>query len=380
MARNHFDPSVITEKTGLTAFNLALPYMGLQGSIAASRLMFDRHSPQWTVLVAEPYMFTADRESAQTQFRLMPFIKNPLEQLSYYIDTSRYDDRWIDRLMMPRLFGVENIEQLKKSFHIRLNPEHYFTQQRERAEKGSIGSSYQGSGYMHPGFNIKESDRLRIAPYQGKSTSVAGLSAFAQDALQRLETLCEKNGSKLMVVIFPYITATMLAEPDYLAYNEHLKTYCAERGIPCFDFTFAKETLMPTLDPYYQNVEHMGVDGTLALSEAFCEVFARYTAGEDVSSLFYPDTAAYLASIDRVTNVWFDEQTEQDVYTARCHHGTGVTPEYRFAALAPDGQETTLQEYAPANSWQGRIPEGCTLRVYARAAQGTQAPVYFDLL
>jgi len=380
VARNHFEPTIITEQTGLTAFNLALPYMSMQGSIAAAKLMFAHHSPEWTVLVAEPYLFTAERESPQTQFRLMPFIKNPIDRLSYYIDTSSQDDRWIDRLLMPRLFGVESAEQLIKTLHIHMDPEHYRQLQREQAVNVDIGSTYQGSGYMHPGGNIPEADRLRIAPYQAKANAVPGLSAYSQHALQRLERLCEKNGSKLMVIIFPYITASMLAEPDYLAYNQHLKAYCASRGIPCFDFTFARESLMPSLDPYFQNVEHMGIDGTLALSRAFCEVFTRYTAGEDVSDLFYPDTAAYLASIDRVTNVWFDKQTEEGVYTAACHHGTQVSPEYRFAAVAADGQETTLRDYAADNSWQGSVPDGHVLRVYARAQHCAQPPVYFDQL
>ena len=377
VARNHFEPTLITEKTGLTAFNLALPYMGLQGSIAASKLLYEHHNPQWMVLIAEPYMFTADRESAQTQFRLMPFIKNPLDRLAYYIDTSRCDERWIDRLLMPRLFGAENLEQLKKTLHIHMDPEFYVQQQLSSEE---IGFTYRGSGFMHPGYGIEESERLRIGAYQVEETAIPGISPFCVDALQRFEHLCRQNGANFMVVIFPYITASMLAQPDYLIYNELLRAYCAERGIPCFDFTLAKETLLPPLDTYYQNVEHMGIDGTMVLSEAFCEVFNRYTAGEDVSELFYPDTQAYLASIDRVTNVFFTEQTEPGLYSAACHHGTLVTPEYHFAALQPDGQEVTLRDYAPENSWQGSIPDGCILRVYARAAHSEQTPVYFDLL
>ena len=277
------------------------------------------------------------------------------------------------------MFAPENTEQLIKTLHIHMDPEHYLQEQKQKAS-ADPSATYQGSGYMHPGFAIPESERLRIAAYSAANTGVTALPAYSQQAILRMRALCEENDTKMLVIIFPYLTATMLAEPDYLAYNALLRTFCAKNDIPCIDFTLATEALMPSLDGFFQNTEHMSVDGTMALSRAFCDVFARYRAGEDVSALFYADTQEYLAAIDRVTNVWLSPQEAPGVYLAQSHYGTGVTPEYRFAAIGPDGQETTLRDYAPDALWQGDIPAGHTLRVYARAQQRTQAPVYFDQL
>jgi len=378
VARNHFEPAVVKAETGLTAFNLALPYMSLQGSYAASRLLYAHHTPEWTVLVAEPYWFTAERESPQTQFRLMPFIKNPIDRLAYYVDLCTRDGRWLDRLLLPRMFGVENPEQLIKTLRIHLDPEAFYREQREKAAS-DVSATYQGSGYMHPGFGIPEAERLRIAGYRGKDTGIEALPEYAQEAILRIKALCEASGSKLMVVVFPYMTAAMLAEPDYLACNDLLADFCARHDVPCFDFTLAKESLMQPLDPYFQNTEHMSVEGTMVLSRAFCEVFNRYTAGEDVSGLFYGGREEYLASVRRVTNVWLETDAGQGTYRADCHHGTGIAPEYRFAAVAPDGSETMLRDYEPEMLWQGSVPHGHTLRVYARPQQMQQQAVYFDL-
>ena len=283
----------------------------------------------------------------------------------------------ITRLLLPRMFSPENAEQLLKTLRIHRDPDSFLEEQRAAAKKDP-SATYQGSGYMHPGFGIPESERLRIAAYNGQDTGVRALPAYSQEALLRIKALCEKNGSALMILIFPYMTGTMLAEPDYLAYNALLRDFAAQHNIPCFDFTLAKETLLPTLDPFFQNTEHMSVEGTAALTRAFCEVFTRYTVGEDVSPFFYANTEEYLASIDRVTNVWLEKGDAPGGFTALCHHGTRVVPEYRFALIAEDGSETPIGNFTPESRWQGDIPAGQTLRVYARAKDSMQTPVWFD--
>ena len=378
VARNHFVPDVIMEETGLASYNVAHPYMSMPGSLALAKVMFDHHDPEYTVLVAEPYMFEATRESTQTQFRVMSFIKNPLDRLSYYIDLCLQDERWLDRALLPRQYAVDSVEDFLKTLRHHTDVSPYFEHYAQYAGTNA-SSTYRGSGFMYPNPAAEESERLRLAAGRAAASGITALPEYSQRAILRFKKLCEKNDSKLMVVIFPYLTASLLSTPDYLTYNALLRSFCAENDIPCFDFTLAKEELMPSLDAYYENVEHMSYPGAELFTRAFCRVFAMQNAGEDVCDLFYQTTEEYLASITRVTNVWF-KSAEPGAYIASCNHGSAVTPEYAFAAIAKDGSETMLREYAADPAYAGDIPEGTMLRVYARAQGSEEEAVYFDLL
>jgi len=377
VARNHFVPDKILEETGLVSYNIGHPYTAMQGSIALAKVTFAHHNPAYTVLVLEPKMFDNTQESKQTQFRIMSFIKNPFDRLSYYIDLCLQDDQWLDRLLLPRRFAVDSFEDFKKTVRHHTNVSVYFDQYAQYAGTDAA-STYRGSGFMYPNAATPREELLRMVTGRSQANDIPALPEYSQKAILRFKRLCEKNNTDLMVVIFPYITSSLLTVPDYLTRNALVRDFCEKNGIPCFDFTMAKEELLPVLDSFYENVEHMSYPGAELFTHAFCEVFSRHRAGEDVSGLFYQTTEEYLASIARVTNVWFEEENPGR-YIAASNHGTAVTPQYAFAAVRQDGSEILLQEYAQEPVYAGTIPEGTVLRVYAKAKENDSAAVYYDL-
>lgn len=117
--------------------------------------------------------------------------------------------------------------------------------------------------------------------------------------------LVEQNGSKLMVFIYPNMTAHNLAIPGFLDYNASLMEFCAENGIECVNFSLAKPELYPRkTDSYYFDLYHMVGSGADIFSTCFSKFFNAYLAGEDTSGWFYKDNAEYLASISYITNCW----------------------------------------------------------------------------
>ncbi|MGN0997724.1 MAG: hypothetical protein ACI4PG_12520, partial [Candidatus Ventricola sp.] len=167
------------------------------------------------------------------------------------------------------------------------------------------------------------------------------------------------------------------------------------------NFSYARSELMPCLDEYFYDLYHMVGEGADILSDAFCRVFDAYTAGEDVSNLFYENRWQYADAIDFITNAWIsvyrcgdrwsksfrcDKETiqqlaqTQDVFMADCSRGTYVVPEYRFVLRREDGSETLLRDYSEDGVYacEPGALDGQTLRVYARA-QGTQQEHWYDL-
>ncbi|MCI6588305.1 MAG: hypothetical protein MSD70_05385, partial [Clostridiales bacterium] len=303
----------------------------------------------------------------------------------YYLRTCREDGYYIDRLLLFRMYGAQSLSDVAKTIGLRYAPEKTFA----RLEKDMDPTlSYQGSGFLRHETDERADELMRTVQreYTGYTYE---LFDGSKEQLRLYKQLCEENGSNLMVVIFPNLTAHALAEPGFLDYNDALMAFCEELGVPCFNFSFARPELMPNLDGYFFDLYHMVGEGADILSDAFCRVFTAYTAGEDVSPLFYANRWEYLDSLTFIPNAWltaFDpdgewnpalEQDEarvralaetQDVYLADCNHYVVYAPEYRFVLRNADGSETLLQDYGVDTLYAcapGSL-SGQTLRVYAR--------------
>lgn len=399
IVRDHFNAQLITGETGLPSFCATVPTASMPASIALTRELLRTNHPEWIVLVTEPYNFQTVREAPEAQYKLMPFLSDPANMLDYYLRTSREDGYYLDRLLMFRGFGAQSLSDVAKTIGLRYFPEQTFA----RLEKTMDPTvSYQGSGFLRHETDERADELIRTVQREYTGYTY-GLYDGSKEQLELYRQLCEENGAKLMVVIFPNLTAHALAEPGFLDYNDSLMAFCEEMGVPCFNFSFAKPELMPNLDGYFFDLYHMVGEGADILSEAFCRVFNAYTAGEDVSGLFYANRWAYLDSLTFTPNVWltaFDpggewnpalEQDEarvrelaktQDVYLADCNHYVIYVPEYRFVLRREDGSETLLQDYG-ADTLYACAPgalSGQTLRVYARLRDYPESgEVWFEL-
>ena len=400
IVRDHFNAQLITEKTGLTSFCVTVPTASMPASIALTHEMYRTNSPEWIILVTEPYNFQTVREMSEAHYRLMPLLSDPANMLDYFLRTTEADGDYLNRLLMFRQYGAQSLEDVIKTIGLRYFPEQTFARLEKTMEPGV---SYQGSGFLRHDLDTR-ADRLLPTVQRAYTGYTYTLFDGSKEQLRLYKQLCEENGAKLMVVIYPNLTAHALAEPDYLVYNDALMAFCEELQVPCFNFSFAKPELMPNLDEYFYDLYHMVGEGADILSEAFCRVFNAYIAGEDVSHLFYESRWAYLDALNIVANTWltrFDPEEEewdvareqdearvralsrtQEVYMADSNHYYRFTPEYRFVLRHEDGSETLLQDYGVDTLYAcapGAL-SGQTLRVYARIQGEKQNPRIWDEL
>ena len=382
VVHSDFNPHIISEITGLETYTISIGHMDMPGSLAATKHMYRSNKPKYVCLVVEPDTFNLSQEHRQTQQILLSCINDPRITIPYYLDLCSQDGLYFDRLFVYRSFMSNPLQNLRNAVSIHLDPEGYFDQ----AEIGKSGR-YKGRGYYRDPQEGAGLDVLRFMPLRPTQDIALqpGISPYFTQKLTQYKTLCEKNGSQLIVVMAPNMLANALAKEGYVEKQLELADLCAQMDIPYFNFYFAKEEFLPRLDQYYRDILHLDYRGTDIFSEKFAEFLRDYLAGEETDHLFYHTAEEFLSSIHCITNAWIDEKTgsEQDVYTAGCLHGASVTPEYSFHLVASDGTLTLLQPYSASNTYACASGElaGKRLRVYAKPV-GSDEPsqIFFDII
>ena len=242
IVRDHFNAEMISEQTGFTCFSVGIPCAALQADLAVTKELYRKNNPEWTILVVEPFTFDTVREGIEAQYELMPYLSSPIEQVKYYLRLCREDGWYFDRLFMFRDFGVESFRDFLKTVGL-----HFFPWQTYQSMKPKLDKrmTYAGSGFVRYNTKDRATKVVRqqiIREYTGYEY---GLYPHSKEMLLEYRDLVEQNGSKLMVFIYPNMTAHNLAIPGFLDYNASLMEFCAENGIECVNFSLAKPELYP---------------------------------------------------------------------------------------------------------------------------------------
>lgn len=376
VVRDHFDPYLISEATGLTTFDVAIPTANFQAELAMTEELFKTNSPEWVVMICEPYNLNSAKESLEAQYKLMPLLTGIGTRARYYRRLCREDNEYLDRLLLFRVKMASSPAEVAKTIGLWVDPEGTYERVRENGEEGA---TYMGRGYLRydvpPMTDAYKRQRFgRLEPTRWEWNYP--LLESTERSLLEYKALCEENGAKLMIIIHPMHAGFMLYHPDYIPYNASLMRFCEENGIPCYNFSYAKPEFIPNLDAYFFDYDHMNSEGSRILSQAFADFMNMYRDGEDVSRLFYANQYEYQDSIDYIPNCWVLPEGD-DLYRADSLHTSIYTPEYRFTLVDGEGKETLLRDYSPEDTIEAELPEGCDLRVYARVQGREQDPAIY---
>lgn len=403
LVRAHFNAEMISEATGKTCFSLGIPCGMLQGNIASTRELYRTNNPEWTILVIEPFTVDSAKEGIEGQYDLLPFLSSPFEQLRYYYSVAREDGWYVDRAFMFRDYAVDSFSEFLETVGMHLDPWKTYERIRPTLDPRM---TYMGSGFARCETDERATEMVRQQVIREYTGYYYDLLPQTREMLLEYRDLVERHGSKLLVFIYPNITAHNLAVPGFLDYGEALMRFCKENDMACVNFSYAKPELYSReTDQYYFDLYHMVGEGADIFSASFARFFNAYLAGEDTSGWFYADKWEYLASVSFITNCWIQtyfpeeewngawEQDQQavaaasengarDVYVANCNHGSSVAPEYRFFLRdEATGAETPLTDWQAEgilSCGKGALTGQC-IRVYARVQGGEDDPaLYFD--
>ena len=379
IVQRHLNPALITEETGLQAFDVTMTTLSPAGAIPLTKELYRHNSPDYTVLVVESYTFDTVKEDIQTQMKLMPLLTSPVDRARYVADVAGMDGRYMDRILLFRSFGFESADDVIKALRLRLDTERYFA---------GVTESWKGEMAYSDGFlrhNKMESieRELRETFIRQETGYYYEIFDYTKEKLLEYKALVEANGSELIVVALPALTIHALAEPGVLPYLDSAAAFFRENDIPFYNLMYAREELLPLLDAHYYDLYHMVGDGADLLSAAFSRVINGHIAGEDMSGWFWHNRWQYVDSIDFITNVWFTREDGEDgtvTLTADCNRGTHVTAEYRYVLRGEDGSETLLRDYdtEPVFTADAQALAGGTLRIYGRV-QGESDALWYEI-
>ena len=302
IVRDHFNAEMISKEIGKTCFALGIPCGMLQGNIASTRELYRKNSPEWTILVIEPFTVDSAREGIEGQYDLLPFLSSPFEQLRYYYSVAKEDGWYVDRAFMFRDYAVDSFGEFMETVGMHLRPFQTYEKIRPTLDPRM---TYMGSGYSRCDTDERATEMVRQQIIREYTGYVYDLLPQTREMLLEYRDLVAQKGSKLLVFIYPNMTAHNLAIPGFLDYADALTRFCGENDMPCVNFSYAKPELYPReTDQYYFDLYHMVGEGADIFSASFCKFFKAYLAGEDTSDWFYADRWAYFSSVSFITNCW----------------------------------------------------------------------------
>ena len=308
IAQLHFDPDIIERHTGKETMCATITNLGLPGMLALTREIFETNSPETVVLAVEGYTFQHVSEDIQTQFKLMPHLTSLDNKREYFHNLIRHDSNKLARLLMMNSFGLASLTDVYKAFALRIDAKGYFD---TLLDEFGDPMTYT-SGYVPA---LAEADIASVVREElgyVPEEHAYWLTGFSQEMLSAIAGVCAENGAQLIVLAYPALSVHAVAEPFYLEYLDLAGAYCAETGVPFYNFTYARESLMPCLDEYFFDLHHFNKAGADVFSDAFGLFLAALDSGENVSGWFYPRRYEYIDSLGGKRDMWLALLTEDE--------------------------------------------------------------------
>lgn len=171
-------------------------------------------------------------------------------------------------------------------------------------------------------------------------------------ALEHLCTFCEQRGIDLVVYVPPLSNVNLVCLKDlYAGYDREVRALVTAHGGSYYDFNLAKPELFESKERYFEDPEHLNVNGANAFCESLVRLMTWRGEGRDVNALFqsYDERLAGMRTIASA-NVKSKVVDRGLRLSASCLAGSQVQPEYQFLVAGEDGNFKVVQDYSAADT------------------------------
>ncbi|MBR1707652.1 MAG: hypothetical protein IJ719_02335 [Clostridia bacterium] len=365
--RNGINPKIMTDKTGLTFFNLGIPGMRVPSVETFVRFAEKNSHPKYFLLALERDLVGVESiQDYNLHKRIWPHFDSLWDRFIYYLNISWRNGLWIENALVFKSDPVKTWEDMKKVLTIDQNSTYYA----EEVHAKNPQLQYEGDGFLRALVYEDGNKKLAYEYYAWNGASYPGIPDKQVRWLVELRDTCRKLNAELIVIIPPTHSIITFSQLPNMEFTEEAQRICQEYDIPFWDFTRMKRSLWPDLDSYFYDVGHLSGDGADCFSDAFGSFFSDYLNGQDVSDRFYDSWESCLEEVSLVNaymDFWYDDDGMVHAY-ADYIGGPSVEPSFCFT-LIRDEHEDILQEFTRYKQeliLDPTLVQGETICVYVR--------------
>ena len=353
------NPNVIDEALGTESFNMATPSQSLEDTYLGVEEAIREHHVK-RVIIGVEFSDLSKRSASKAGVFVREKAKGEspweaLHDLMRAIDA----DTWLnDPIAFSIILFPWQIQHVAPS-RVKSNVTMKFdgTSVYDAAKVNEPGWTYYGKGFGS--YTGVYSYVVSPSKYYVNDYDLSGLTEFSQDRLQILTEiceLCEENGVELIIFVDPLADFHIVSFGEkYEELSGWLRDFALSHGAQYWDFNLAKPELFENSKAYYNDYQHMNLDGANALSAAFVILLKRLDEGGSTDDLFcsYEER---VARVDTIASANFvsTTRTEKTIeIEATAVAGPDVKVEYRFSARYVEGGEeqyAVIQDYSPSQT------------------------------
>ena len=374
---NHINPYKLEEVTGKRAINYGIASTKAQSMVIMATEVFRLKNPEYLLVVYDPQLNVVVQEDTAVMAKFSPVLGSPKLRLQYLLDRMEYSLTDLNRIFLWKTAAELNPKKIAGNILYKLGINQEIAYERSLRQFNAKANRYRGRGYYV--INKRhDPNTLEVYAHNVKKEEGTPLKDEVADSFRKVKALCAQNHCQMVVITTPLMRDGVLANGQHRNAMDAMDAFCREEGIPYLNFTYMQGKELPDFTGYYYDgYNHLDAEGLAMFDEPFAQIMKAFFDGEDLSDRFLTKEQ-WLASIDRVTEVWLTrkKQGKQYSYTAHADCGTMVECEYRFCLVDAEGNETVLQEYdAQKQVKVDPAKQKGSVKAYVRNAANPDQPV-----
>ena len=288
LCRCDINPYIVDRNMGTNSFNLSKESAKFEGLYQLLKEELPKKNISNVVIVIDPYQVFEPAEETVVLAALSPYIRNPIDNVYYSMQTALEYGDGFDRFFPWRMFYEESPKSLINNVIYKFNKEKCYKDKLYQFNHLG-GRVYKGKGYGCHSMPIDSKSIKKAITEKDHLSLNENAIVQLKKHLLKIKQLCDKQKCTLTAITTPLIKDVVLRDGDYRKFFEITASACSDIEIEYLNFALIKEKyLSGDLNPhFYDGKSHLNGEGADIFSRALSEVLKKYYAGENVDYYFY---------------------------------------------------------------------------------------------
>lgn len=279
-----FDTAVIDEGFQMNTFNAGSSSQGLETTLALIREANRYHDLKEVYVDLDYSIVMREEPNLDSIYIISDYMKPSIRKVSYLLNATDFD------------CYVNSFMPLHKGRGYTKNPQKIIGLLKKKSSSGyrnytERDPSYAGKGHIASRTVVEEGSLWTREDFQDRTFEIPKAQ---QKYLRQIIDFCKKEDIKLTFVSVPVTDFHLVLVQNYDEYVTAVRQYLAPYGVSYYDFNLADpEVLKLDSDSYFNDDNHLNVNGTGVFGKVFCDFF---TGKLEEENLFLPSYEEKLAS------------------------------------------------------------------------------------